>query len=322
MSEPRGKWRPSLSLVVGGTLAGVLCLPVIGIVIYRRIGAWYVPRIGQEAAWLLSKVVTGLGIAVATTILGLLLYRLLLRPIRALSARAEAIRAGEAPEPLTHYGTSELKHLGDAVLGMGTSLQNRETTLRAYADHVTHELKSPLTALRGASELLQGEGLRADQRAALVGQVAEAGARMQVLLDAQRRLAVASETPVRGRAVLGAALAEVVTGLEIEADAAAQVPLSHDALVMILTHLLGNAEANGAGAARISFDGDTLRIADDGPGISPGNQARIFDPFFTTRRGDGGTGMGLAILRRMIEANGGEIALEESARGACFAIRL
>ena len=62
--------------------------------------------------------------------------------------------------------------------------------------------------------------------------------------------------------------------------------------------------------------------SDDGEGISPGNRARIFEPFFTTRREAGGTGMGLQIVRSMLAAHGGSIALKDSAAGAAFEIRV
>ena len=65
--------------------------------------------------------------------------------------------------------------------------------------------------------------------------------------------------------------------------------------------------------------GRTLRFADDGPGVSEGNRARIFDPFFTTRREAGGTGMGLPIVKRMLQAHGAEIALI-AGEGAGFEI--
>jgi signal transduction histidine kinase len=62
-------------------------------------------------------------------------------------------------------------------------------------------------------------------------------------------------------------------------------------------------------------------ISDDGPGISTGNQSRIFDPFFTTRRAAGGTGMGLPIVRRMLQTQGAEIVLLPQGPGAHFEIR-
>ncbi|MFY9204504.1 MAG: HAMP domain-containing sensor histidine kinase, partial [Yoonia sp.] len=65
--------------------------------------------------------------------------------------------------------------------------------------------------------------------------------------------------------------------------------------------------------------GDTVVVSDNGSGISDGNRDRIFDPFFTTRRDAGGTGMGLAIVSRMLAAQGASIALGEGS-GATFVI--
>ena len=65
-----------------------------------------------------------------------------------------------------------------------------------------------------------------------------------------------------------------------------------------------------------------VRVTDDGVGVSPGNRARIFDPFFTTRRAEGGTGLGLGIVRALLRAHGGDIDLAESERGAAFALTL
>ena len=58
-----------------------------------------------------------------------------------------------------------------------------------------------------------------------------------------------------------------------------------------------------------------VTVSDDGEGVSPNNQTQIFDSFFTTRRDSGGTGMGLAIVRAMLDAHGGAIRLIESERG-------
>jgi len=63
-------------------------------------------------------------------------------------------------------------------------------------------------------------------------------------------------------------------------------------------------------------------VEDDGPGVSPGNAARVFDPFFTTARDRGGTGLGHPIVRTLIAAHWGTIALVPSARGTAFQIGL
>ena len=61
-----------------------------------------------------------------------------------------------------------------------------------------------------------------------------------------------------------------------------------------------------------------VTVSDDGEGVSPNNRAQIFDSFFTTRRDSGGTGMGLAIVRAMLDAHGGAVRLVESDKGPAF----
>ena len=88
----------------------------------------------------------------------------------------------------------------------------------------------------------------------------------------------------------------------------------------MLGHLLDNAAAHGATEVRINPTAAGFEVADNGPGVSDGNRARIFDPFFTTRRDRGGTGMGLPIVRRMLQAHGGDIALLADGPGARFVV--
>ena len=91
-------------------------------------------------------------------------------------------------------------------------------------------------------------------------------------------------------------------------------------------HLLDNAMRHGATRTEISAHvaGGALvvRVADNGAGVSPGNRERIFDPFFTTRRTEGGTGMGLGIVRALLRAHGGDIRLVDSVEGAAFELTL
>lgn len=315
------KWRPGLGLILGLTLALVLCLPIIGIVATSWLSA---PqggglRHGDAAALAL------LGVVLCTGYLGYVLWRILLRPIRTLARRAERIKAGDetALEPLAHYGTREIGEMGQAILDMGRVLQGREAVLRSYADHVTHELKSPLTVLRGAAELLDSDDLPATERQRLLARIDEAAERMTALLDAQRALARAQEPFAAGSARLAPLVAELAAEypeLQVDLDRDAEVPLGPDGLRLVLGHLAQNAADHGAGRLRIAATPNRLEFGDDGPGISAGNAERVFDPFFTTRREGGGTGMGLPIVRRMLEAHGATIRLEEAAKGALFVV--
>ncbi len=294
-------------MVVGGTLGVVLCLPIIGIFFVRYM--W--PVMGyREAVW-----AAGFGVLFATFALGWMLWRILLRPMIELRDRAAALKAARAGalDPLDHYGTSDMQSLGQSFLDMGRTLQSRETVLRSYADHVTHELKSPITVVRGAAELLASDGLPVPERDRLIARIEGAADRMTALLDAQRSLAQAQEPAARGEV----RLSDVAIDAEVLHDGV--VPLSRETLTVVLEHLVGNAKAHGAQSVQVSFDG-ALTVKDDGPGISDGNRSRIFEPFFTTRRDDGGTGMGLAIVRRMLEAHDAQIELVPSDVGAAFEI--
>jgi len=319
VTAPRRKWRPSLALTLALTLAAVLCLPLAGIVAVR----YLFPVIGYQEA----VIAVGVGVVLVTAVVGWALWRLLLRPITALAFRAEAVKRGApgAGAPLAHYGTQEMERMGRAVMEMGRVLQSREAVLRSYADHATHELKSPLTVLRGAAELLDSDGLSAEDRARLLERIDEAADRMTALLDAQRMLARAQE-PLAGGESRIAPLMEALQmdhgALTLVLEADATLPMAAHGVRLVLDHLLSNAAAHGARVVRIRAVEGALRVADDGPGVSEGNRDRIFDPFFTTRREAGGTGMGLPIVRRMLEAHGAQIRLEEggAGHGAVFVV--
>lgn len=290
----------------------MLATPLIGIVYFRLWGnilGW------GEAAWLVGWVAV-----IATMILGLLLWRLVLRPVYALTAHAKAVKAGQidAPRP-QHFGTPEFRELGQSVFEMGATLNNRAASVRAFTDHVTHELKSPLTSIQGAAELLQSPDLKAADRAALCQSIATASQRMDALLNDLRRHAVASQSSGAGACLLEDAIPHGL-GVEIVSSGDTLVPLSGGDLGAILVQLGQNAFAHGATVLSVNWDGDVLVVSDNGTGVVMGNQARIFDPFFTSRRSEGGTGMGLAIVRSLLVANGGQINLLDSEQGAAFEI--
>ncbi len=299
------KWRPPLALVLGGPLAAVFFLPLVGIGYFRVAGGvlgW------AETAWMIGWMAFA-----ATAILGFLLWRLVLRPVRAITDYAQSEGGSNVP---VHFGTPEFSKLGQSVIAMTQTLQGREAVLRSYADHVTHEFKSPLTVVRGAAELLDDPTLAPADRAKMLGNIMAAVDRMQALLDGQRALAQAQDPMPRG----SCRLSDVVAGPGVVVTQDAQIPLPAALITVVMTHLIGNAHAHGATQIDIAAGADQIRVSDNGPGISKGNRSRVFDPFFTTRRDNGGTGMGLAIVRRMLQAHGAEIDLVDGP-GAVFEIR-
>ncbi|AXI40994.1 HAMP domain-containing sensor histidine kinase [Sulfitobacter sp. SK011] len=307
----RRKWRPPLALVVGGTLAAVLGVPLIGIGYFRVAGnvlGW------AETAWLIAWMAI-----LSTTILGFLLWRLVLRPVYALTAHARAMKAGRVDAPLpVHFGTPEFSELGQSVIDMGDTLHNRASGLRAYANHVTHELKSPLTAISGAAELLQGDVNKQD-RIVLAATIEEAATRMEHLLSDMRAHAAAGLERAGGQADL-AEVAATLTGINTNVMQGGTLPISADDLRAVLTQLAQNAAGHGASSLDLSWADGVLRVTDDGQGVAPGNQSRLFDPFFTTTRTEGGTGMGLPIAQALLGAHGGKIVFVPSEQGARFDI--
>ncbi len=315
----RRKWRPPLALVIGGTLAAVFCLPLIGIGYFKLAGnvmGW------GETVWLIAGMAM-----IATVILGYLLWRLVLRPVYALTVHAHALREGGDVPPPPHFGTPEITALGQAVVDMGATLNNREAGLRAFSNHVTHELKSPLTSIRGAAELLDDD-LSAEDRARLTRTIVTSAQQMQDQLEALRHLAAARDPVGPGPSRLSEVVADLRPGavVQIVLEGDALLPLDRQALSAILGHLARNAGQHGADRLVIAADHGAVRLSDNGRGIASGNRDRVFDPFFTTRRSTGGTGMGLAIVQTMLQAAGGTIRLhpataDKDRPGAHFEIR-
>lgn len=318
----REKWRPPLSWIVVAVLLAVLALPTAVIVWFRALEGSSI-RMGPIE-------VIALGVAlVLTLIIGAVLSRTITGPINALIARTEEIGRGgraaiTAPE---EHGTRELAVLSQSFLDLAERLVERTDYVNSFAAHVSHELKSPLTSIRGSAELLLEAEMSAEDRKRFLTHIVADADRLAALLERLRDLARA-DVPLDAK---GVALAQAADALQLKhpaltvataGDTATLVALSMEAFAIILGHLAANAAEHGATRLDLSAtrQGGMMRIlvADDGQGISPGNRAKIFEPFFTTRREAGGTGMGLQIVRSMLEAHGGRITLAPSERGAAF----
>lgn len=315
------RWRPNLAFVLGGALAGTLGLSFAGLVALRYLG----PEIGfRNAAILLA-----LAITLATAVLGWLLVRLLLRPIRALEAYAVAAKAGNGPAPPQHFGTRELHATASRVIAMAETLRDREAAIRAFSDHVTHEIRSPVSAIRAATELLADSRSLTPDDAALVAQIEGANAQIEAQLAALRDAVRAREARYFGQSSLDEVLPILRSdwpGLTLEAKGTTHaIPIAAGGMKVVLTQLLRNAAESGATVVTLCvarFGADLgLMVTDDGPGISAGNAPHVFDPFFTTRRSEKGTGMGLAIVRNLLQAHGATIELGPAQSGTNFLIR-
>lgn len=316
------KWRPSLAFVLGGALCGTLALSFAGLITYRYLG----PAIGfRDAAMLLAGI-----IAAATAVLGWMLVRLLLRPITELQRFATRARAARSDDiaPPSHFGTRELQATALSVMEMADTLHNREAAIRSFSDHISHELKTPVAAIRAACELLQEGGTLHPDDLRLVTQIAGASDQMEQHLHAMRQVVKAHEVQYPGMSQLEGLVTELRSRfaplvLEVTGGQVA-IPLAAEGLEIVLGHLLTNSAIHGAGLVRMTARqtdlGPQVTVCDDGSGISEGNASRIFDPFFTTKRSEGGTGMGLSIVQNLLRAQGATIRHCPDSAGTTFEI--
>ena len=303
----------------------------------RVIGAVYLSRTPMDLRKFLFQERFTLGSVAVFMLLsavgvGWMMWRLISKPIRDLSSQSRDVANGSkpTPDPVPHHGVRELADLGNNVVSMAATLSERSTAIETYTSHVTHELKSPVTAILGAAELLS-EGpsaLPGDRNQKLVHNIKEEGLRMNALLVRLRELARASiqtdATPTPLADIVQAASAEFSEHvIECHAPSDTRLPLSKDQGHIVLHHLLQNAFQHGATRVDITFDSasNSLIVSDDGTGISPRNTTRISEPFFTTRRDQGGTGLGLSIVSAVLKQANAVIETMTPEHGASFRIR-
>ena len=227
-----------------------------------------------------------------------------------------------------------------------TAVRRLEAMRRDFVANVSHELKTPLTVVRGYAETLLGEEPAPEVRRSFLTSILVNAGRMQRLVDDLldlSRIESGAWTPRPEPVALGPLAGQVWTEvarasnaedraftLEIPADAA-EVAADPQALRQVLSNVLENAArytpAGGSVAVRARRQrGDVvIEVADTGPGIPGEHLPRIFERFYRVdaarSRELGGTGLGLAIVKHLVEAHGGRVEAE-SRLGAGTTIRV
>ncbi len=272
-------------------------------------------------------------------LLSLLLSYLLTRPIGRLARYADGIRLGKHP-PFPKLGKTEIADLGLALRRMQETLEGRQYA-EEYVQTLTHELKSPLSAIRGAAELLQ-EGMPPEQQVRFIANIRNESARIARIVDRMLELARLEnrrEKPEMETVEVSAMVRTVAEshepllagkGVRIDLDVPDRLPITgnafllHQALENLVQNAIEFSPAGGTVKVTAAADRDrvTLTVTDDGPGIPDYALGRLFERFYSLARpdtGKKGTGLGLNFVREVAKSHGGRIRVENRAEGGVIA---
>ena len=257
----------------------------------------------------------------AATVIGLVLSRSIVRPLRRLEQAAERVARGDlsarAPEDA---GPPEVRTLAGRMNESTARLSALIDTQEQFVADASHELRTPLTALRLRLENGDSAGaLREVDRLAELVEELLALARADAAVEPAAPLDLARL--VRARTDAWQPLAEE-RGVRITAAAdAVTVRAGSGRVNEVLDNLLANALDASPKNARIEViaRAGELHVVDEGPGLTPEQRTRAFDRFWRAG-GKQGSGLGLAIAKRLVELDGGRIELRESACGGVDAV--
>ncbi|WP_395671836.1 ATP-binding protein [Phenylobacterium sp.] len=248
--------------------------------------------------------------------------RRLSAPFRLFADAAERLGRDPKAPPLEVSGSSEIAVAADAFNDMQQRLRRYVEDRTAMVGAIAHDLRTPLTRLRFRVETLSDD----EQKAKIVADITQMeemiSAALTFVRDATRE---GERTPLELSSLLESLCDEMAeTGLRAEVETGDKVVLDGDpmALRRLFANLLDNAVKFGSTAhARVFRDGRmaVVEIEDDGPGIPPQDADRVFEPFYrrepSRSRQTGGIGLGLAVVRSVARAHGGDVVLENRPAG-------
>ena len=271
--------------------------------------------------------------AVAAIVAAVLLWGSMFRGLRKVAGAIQAVAAGDYGQRVPESGPSELRALARDVNKMADAVEASHSTLREFLANVSHELKTPLTSIRGFSQALVDGTMESPEERARAARVIDAESRRVLqlvgeLLDlariesGQQRMQLApvpvDELLAHVRDVFSLRASETGVALRVDTTLATSALADFDRIEQVLGNLLDNAfrhTPRGGSiivAARDRGDGFVeISVADNGEGIPPDELPQVFDRFYRNALGEPempGAGLGLAIARQIVLAHGGEIA--------------
>jgi signal transduction histidine kinase len=290
--------------------------------------------------------VAAAGAVLIALMLGLLLARLITRPVRDLTSAAKAIASGELGQQVPVRSRDELGLLAQQFNQMSSDLARSNELRRRMTADIAHDLRTPLTVISGYLEALRDESLRPTP-ARFATMHDETQVLLRLVGDLHTlSLADAGELPLKKQASAPQQLLERVaatyqhaaqqSGIALRVEAPASLPAIYvdvDQLIRALANLVSNALRHTPAGGTITLAASqaggrvTLMVRDTGSGIAPEHLPNVFERFYRAdaarHHASGGSGLGLAIVRSIVEAHGGKITVQsQPGQGTSFAISL
>lgn len=273
-------------------------------------------------------------------------YFMVVRPVRKIVQAAEQMASGDFSARVPKmYGVDGFDEIAGCFNALAEELSGTETLRTDFIANVSHELKTPLAVIQNYGTMLQQPGLPDEKRLEYAKAVTDAARRLAGLITNILKLNKLENQQIFPTAKsydLGEQLCECLLafeeaweskGLDIETDIAEDVRVSADAelLSLVWSNLFSNAvkftEPGGKVSVTLAADGAdaVVSVSDTGCGISPEAGKHIFEKFYQgdTSHATEGNGLGLALVRRVVEITDGEISVQsETGVGSTFTVRL
>lgn len=281
-------------------------------------------------------------IPLATALMLIAAY-LISRPVRQIDAAIKVMGAGDFSQPVRVQGAHDVAYLGQRLDWLRVRLAELESEKRKFLRHVSHELKTPLAAIREGADLLDEQALGPlNQEQREIAQILKQnGLRLQALIEnllrfntpsVQRLSPVALDALIADVAALHRPVLRKKQVRLVRELAPVTVRGDAEQLRIVIDNLLSNAAKFAPAHSTLTLrlqqrQGEAVfDVIDQGPGISPAERVRVFEPFYQgAQRGKGamgGNGLGLAIARELVNAHGGGIEALDCASGAHLRVAL
>ncbi|MBV8998885.1 MAG: HAMP domain-containing histidine kinase [Solirubrobacterales bacterium] len=280
---------------------------------------------GEWRPFLASLILAGAGGALLALVLSYVLARRLTRPIGELGAATGRLASGERGVAVPVHGEDELAELGRAFNEMAGELERARESQRTFLESVSHELKTPLTSIRGYAEALEDGAVRPSEGAPVIAAEADRLERLVAdLLDLARLgrsgFSVARE-PLDLSAVAEQAVArhlprarEMSVDLSLATtDGRPRAVGDAGRVLQVSSNLIENALrlTPAGGKVTVLVGEGRISVKDTGPGLADEDLPRAFERFYLHRRYSGergvGSGLGLAIVKELVDAMGGSV---------------